>query len=98
MIMSVDLSKGILVFPPSLFLFTFLFLSVFYFVCGLISSLGYFVYPLWESFVCPLWDFFLTLGAILYFTSGIEGIHTLQEVFNLKRMKTIMMYADVCLC
>ena len=86
---SVDLSKEIVVLPPSLFLFIFLFF-VASLALSVLSSLG--------SFVCPLWDLFLTLRATLYFTRPIEDLHTLQEVLNIKKLKTIMMYANVCLC
>ena len=64
-----------------------------------LSSLGSFVCPLLGSFICHFWDLFLTLRATLYILQEVYKIfHTLQEVLNIRRMKTIMMYANVCLC
>ena len=99
---SVDLSKwNSSVAPFSLFISFFSFFYFFIF-SGLIGSFYLsIICPLWDLLFCPLWDllFFPHFkGNTLYFTRSIEDLHTIQEVLNIKRMKTIMMYANVCLC
>ena len=89
-----DLSKGIVVLPPSLFLFLF---SIFLCFCGLIGSF-------YLSLVCPLWDLLIlsSLGSsvsslrsfphfkgnTLYFTRMKRISHTLQEVLNIKKTES----------
>ena len=104
----VDLSKGIVVLPLLSFYFFFFSFFSFYFIFSWPHWLFLFIShfsSFWDlflsylgSFVCPIWDLFLTLRATLYCTRSIEDLHTLQEVLNIKKMKTIMMYANVCLC
>src|SRR4051812_13274236 len=86
---SVDLSKGIVVLPTSLFLFLFFFLFFYFFVflCPLwlflfishSSSLGSFhVSSFGIFYLCPLWDLFLTLGQHSIFYKDRED-HTLYK-------------------
>src|SRR3954464_13486314 len=83
--------------PFSLFI---LFLSFFYFFVFFGGLNGSYYLTL----ICPLWDLLnlSSLGsfpqrATLYFTRGIEDLHTLQ-VTQHKEDVAIMMYANVCLC
>src|SRR3954463_13278702 len=103
---SVDLSKGIAVFPPSIFLFLFSSFLFFYFFVGSLVVSIYLSFVLFGIFclssfgiIClsSLGYFPHFKGNTLYFTRSIEDLHTLQEVLNIKKMKTIMMYANVCL-
>src|ERR1041385_1403155 len=89
---SVDLSKGIVVLLPSLFLFLFLF---FLFFGGLNGSL-------YLTLICPLWYLlnmsslgsFPHLGATLYFTRRYRRSFTLYKSTQHKEDEAIMMYAN----
>ena len=90
--MSVDLSKRIVVLPPSLFLFLFsLFIYFYKKNCGLIGSFYLsLICPLWDnlicpllgSFVCTLWDLFLTLRSTLYILQEVQKIFTLYKKYS----------------
>src|SRR3954466_16215878 len=62
-----DLSKGIVVLPPYLFLF--LFFAIFFlflYFCGLNGSFYLsLICPLWDLLICPLWDIFLCQNPLL---------------------------------
>src|SRR3954466_5282116 len=109
--MSVDLSKEIVVFPLLSFYFFFLLFLFFYFLwphwlflfISHMSSLGYFVCPLWDILFVLFGIFYLSSlgsfphfkGNTLYFTRSIGDHHTLQEVLNIKKTEN---YHDVCKC
>ena len=65
-----DLSKGIVVLPPSLFLFLFLYFFIFVASLALSIYLSFVLFGIFFSsmkyFVCPVRDLFLTLRAKLY--------------------------------
>ena len=100
-----DLSKGIVVLPPSLFLFLFSFFFFFLFFLASFALSIYLSFVLfgifscvlfWDLLFCPLWDLFLTLRATLYILQEYkEDLHTLQEVLNIKKDEN---YHDVCKC
>ena len=85
-----DLSKGIVVLPPSLFLFLFFFLLFYFFV---------FLWPLWLflfiSHLSSLGSFILSSlgsfphfrGNTLYSTRSIEDLSHFTKVLNIKKMK-----------
>src|SRR4051812_570432 len=97
--MSVDLSKGIVV-CPSLFLFPFSpFLFYFYFFVASLALSIYLSFVLLGSFVLSsLGSFPHFRGKTLYITRSIEDISHFTKVLNIKKIETIMMYANVCLC
>ena len=75
--------------PPSLFLFLFLFFSIFYFFCGLNGSF-------YLTLICPLWDLLIlsSLGSFPHFrgntlciTRSIEDLSHFTKVLNIKKMK-----------
>ena len=76
--------------PPSLFLFLFLFFSIFFlFFCGLNGSF-------YLTIICPLWDLLIlsSLGSFphfrgntLYITRSIEDLSHFTKVLNIKKMK-----------
>ena len=76
--------------PPSLFLFIFLFFSIFfYFFCGLNGSF-------YLTLICPLWDLLIlsSLGSFPHFrgntlciTRSIEDLSHFTKVLNIKKMK-----------
>src|SRR4051812_16105785 len=93
---SVDLSKGIVVYP--LLSFYFLFSIFFVFFCGLKGSFYIsLICPLWDLLICPLWDLFLTLGNTLYYKKYRRSF-TLYKSTQHKEDEAIMMYASICLC
>src|SRR4051812_1792863 len=80
---SVDLSKGIVVCPFTLFIFFFLF----FFLCGLNGSF-------YLTLICPLWVSLSSLryfphfrGNTLYITISIEDLSHFTKVLNIKKMK-----------
>ena len=92
--------KGIVVLPPSLFLFSFsLFLLphwLFLFISHL-SSLGSFhVSSFGIFYLCPLWDLFLT-RATLYILQGWRRSTHFYKVLIIK-LKLYHDVSNVCLC
>ena len=78
---SVDLSKGIVVLPPSLFLFLFFFLFFLFFCifCGLFGSFYLsLICPLWDLFMCPLLGSF-NLSSLGSFPHLRATLYILQE-------------------
>ena len=83
-----DLSKGIVVLPPSLFLFIF---YIFLYFCGLIGSF-------YLSLICPLLDLLIlsSLGSFPHLRKTLyileeykEDLHTLLEVLNIKKTEKL---------
>ena len=93
-----DISKGIVVLPPSLFLFIFSpFFSFLLYFCGLIGSfyLSIIFSSLGSFNLCSLGSF-PHLRATLYILQEYkEDLHTLLEVLNVKKDEN---YYDVCKC
>src|ERR1041385_1487912 len=96
---SVDLSKGIVVLPPSLLLFLFLFFlffSIFWWPPWLflfnshLSSLG--------SFKFVLFGIFSSIKGNTLFYKKYRRSFTLSKSTQHKEDVAIMMYENVCLC
>src|SRR3954471_15072317 len=99
--------KGIVVLPPSLFLF--LFFLLFLYFCGLIGSFYLsLICPLWDLLICPLLGSLILsslgsfphLRATLYILQEYKEdlSHFTRSTQHKENRKTIMIYANVCLC